>query len=161
MTRRRRTLAGLMLVVLAGCGVVGGNQPVFQLTEVVLEATPDANRDFATAVDLVIVYDPAAAQRLQSVPASDWFAQRAQIERDFPDGIAITRWEVVPSTVIGPWEVPDRLLENEAGDAATTAFVFADYLSPGEHRARLESHYGLRIRLERDDFTLVPYRPEG
>jgi type VI secretion system protein len=162
MTRRRLrcALAGLMLAVLAGCGVVGGGDPVFQLGEVVLEAVPNANQDFATAVDLVFVYDAAAVTRLQSITAADWFSQRAQLERDFPDGLGVQRWEVVPGTTIGPWEVPEALLENAGGDTATAGFVFADYLSPGEHRARLETHSGLRIRLERDDFTLVPF-PAG
>lgn len=154
---RAPMLAGLMLAALAGCGVVGGADPIFRLSEVSLTAAPDANQDFATAVDLVIVFDPTAVQRLQSITAADWFQQRAQIQRDFPDGIAVKRWEVVPGSTIAPWPVPDGWLENAAGDTATAGFVFADYLSPGEHRARLESQSGLRIRLERDDFTLTSY----
>jgi len=150
-------VAGVIALLLAACGLVGGvGTPVFQMQSVALRAAADANATSPTAVDLVFVYDPAIIDTLQAVTAADWFARKRQFQLDFPDGIGIKGWEVVPSSVLPVWTVPEEMLENKSGDSAVAAFIFADYLSPGAHRARLESRSGIRIDLRRDAFTLEP-----
>ncbi|HBM12821.1 MAG TPA: hypothetical protein DD390_09010 [Rhodospirillaceae bacterium] len=154
----RSLLLALALLPLTACGLVGGSSdPVFQMETVQLRASVDANATSATAVDMVFVYDPSVIDVLQAVPASDWFNRKRQFLLDYPKGISVMSWEIVPSSALPPWTVPDDMLSNDAGDDATAAFVFADYLSPGAHRARLESGIGIRIDLARDDFTLSPF----
>jgi type VI secretion system protein len=155
-------LSVLALLTLTACGFVGGGGgPVFQLETVQVRASGDANGYSATAVDMVFVYDPSVIDVLQAVPASDWFNRKRQFLLDYPKGISVMSWEIVPSSVLTPWTVPDDMLSNDAGDDATAAFVFADYLSPGAHRARLESGVGIRIDLARDDFTLSPFNTDN
>jgi type VI secretion system protein len=155
-------LSVMVMLTLTACGLVGGSgAPVFQLETVQVRASADANTSSATAVDMVFVYDPAVIDVLQAVPASDWFNRKRQFLLDYPKGISVMSWEIVPSSVLPPWTVPDDMLSNDAGDDATAAFVFADYLSPGAHRARLESGVGIRIDLARDDFTLSPFNTDN
>lgn len=143
---------------LSGCGLVGAvSSPVFQVEAVQVHATPNANNNSATRLDMVFVYEEAAVDMLQSLSAAEWFDRKRQFMLDFPEGIGIRSWEVVPATSLDQEEVPDSLLENKSGDKAVAAFVFADYLSPGAHRARLETRRGIRIELGRDDFTLTPF----
>ncbi len=152
-------LAGLLL---AGCGLVGAaTSPVFQVEAVQVRSSPDANGYSATRVDMVFVYDMAVVDMLQAITAVEWFSRKRQFLLDFPDGIGVRSWEIVPNDVLPTEEVPETLLENKSGDNAVAAFVFADYLTPGAHRARLESRRGIRIELGRDDFALTPFTPES
>ncbi|MDF1750692.1 MAG: hypothetical protein P1V34_17655 [Alphaproteobacteria bacterium] len=153
-------LSVLIMLTLTACGLVGGaGGPVFQLETVQLRAGQDANASSATAVDMVFVYDANIIDTLQAVTASDWFNRKRQFLLDYPKGIRVMSWEIVPNSVLPVWTVPDDMLSNDSGDDATAAFVFADYLSPGAHRARLESGSGIRIDMGRDDFTLSPFNP--
>lgn len=151
-----------VLMVLSACGLIdAASSPVFKVEAVQVRASSDANGFSATRLDLVFVYDPGVVDALQSATAAEWFSRKRQFLLDFPEGIGVKSWEVVPSSTLGTWEVPEDLLENPAGDPAVAGFVFADYLSPGAHRARLETHLGLRIELMRDDFTLTPFNPDS
>lgn len=158
-------LAALLLAVLPGltaCGLIdAASSPVFKVEAIQVRASEDANEHSATRLDLVFVYDPGVVDVLQSATAADWFSRKRQFLLDFPDGIGVKSWEVVPSSALGTWEVPEDLLENQSGDPAVAGFVFADFLTPGAHRARLETHLGLRIDLQRDDFTLTPFNPNS
>lgn len=154
---------GLVCVTaLTGCGVVGSlTEPVLQLQYIALRSDADANASSPTAVDVVFVYEAGVIDVLQAATAADWFSRRQQFLRDFPEGLAVKSWEVVPDSVLPIWEVPEEFLENQSDDQVITAFVFADYLSPGDHRAKLESRIGTRINLGRDDFTLSAFNPDG
>lgn len=155
-------LALALSVSLAGCAVLdAASDTVFQHEVIQIRATPDANNTSPTAVDMVFVYDAGVISALQGLTAADWFARRRQFMLDFPDGLAVMSWEVVPNTAPLIWEVPEEMLENQEGDDAVTAFIFADYLSPGDHRARLETRIGTRIDLGPDTFTPSAFAPEG
>lgn len=152
----------LFAVSLAACGIVdSATGTVFQVEAVRVRASADANTSSATPVDMVFVYDEGLIASLQSVTATEWFDRRRQFLRDFPDGLKVKSWEIVPASNLAPWEVPEDFLENERDDDAVAAFVFADYLSPGAHRARLESQFGLLIDLQRDDFALGAFNPDS
>jgi type VI secretion system protein len=160
--RLRGVAALLFAVSSAGCGVVGGgSDTVFQHEVLRIQSSPDANNFSPTAVDMVFVYDPGVIDLLQGLPAADWFARRRQFLLDFPDGLAVESWEIVPNTAPILWEVPAEMFENEEGDDAVTAFIYADYLSPGEHRARLETRIGTRVDLGPDTFTPSAYVPDN
>lgn len=160
---RGRTSALLVVgLLLAGCGLVGAaTSPVFQVEAIQVRSSADANNTSATRVDMVFVYETAVVDMLQSLTAAEWFSRKRQFTLDFPEGIGVLSWEIVPNYALSVDEVPENLLENKSGDDAVAAFVFADYLSPGAHRARLESRRGIRIELGRDDFTLAPFTPDS
>jgi len=161
----KRLIATLSLsacLLVSGCSVVGSlTEPVLQLDYIALRSDADSNGSSPTAVDVVFVYESGVIDVLQAATAADWFSRRHQFLRDFPEGLAVKSWEVVPDSVLPIWEVTDEFKENQTGDLVVTAFVFADYLSPGDHRARLESRIGTRINLARDDFTLSTFNPDG
>lgn len=151
----------ILSLVLAGCSVLdAASDTVFQHEVIEIRSTEDANNTSPTAVDMVFVYDPGVIGALQGLTASDWFDRRRQFMLDFPDGIAVMSWEVVPNTAALIWEVPEEMLENENGDDAVTAFLFADYLAPGDHRARLETRIGTRVELGPDTFTPSAFAPD-
>ncbi|MCR9221362.1 MAG: hypothetical protein NXI21_14145 [Alphaproteobacteria bacterium] len=159
--RTARPLAAALsgLLLLAGCGLVGDSAPVFSMQWVSLASEPASNRNNPTPVDLVLVYDPAASDQLAGLTAADWFRRKPQVLRDFPRGVKVIGWEVVPDQVIAPRELEDEDLENADGDAPRAAFVYADFFTPGDHRARLEAQRAVRIRLGSDDFTLESFDP--
>jgi type VI secretion system protein len=66
---------------------------------ITLIAEPDANADSAIAVDLVFVSDSVVAQQIATLPAQQYFARRAQLERDFPTGFQVRSWELAPGQV--------------------------------------------------------------
>jgi len=155
LTRLATTAAAVVL--LAGCGLVGEDAPVFSLEWVALVSEPNSNRNNPTAVDLVLVHEAAVEDQIAALTAADWFRRKGQFRRDFPSGFKVIGWEVVPELAIAPRELTQPELENADGLAPRAAFVFADYFTPGDHRARLESQEAVRIRLGPDDFTLESF----
>ncbi|MEQ9490626.1 MAG: hypothetical protein RIM72_16715 [Alphaproteobacteria bacterium] len=167
---RRRLLrlsagvCGLMLLaVLGGCGIGDAfrSGPVFSMEWVALQASPDTNNDQPVAVDLVILHQEELIERLEKLPASDWFDRKAQFARDFPKGFTIISWELVPDQSIQARQLTDEELESETGDRAVGAYVFALYSTPGDHRARVLTQRGITIVLEEDTFFLQPYEPSS
>ena len=132
---------------------------MFSVEWVALISEPGSNRNNPTAVDLVLIYDPGLTDTVSTLTAGDWFRRKTQFRRDFPNGFKVLGWEVVPSQAIAARELEDDDIENAEGDAPTAAFVFADYYTPGDHRARLETRTAIRIRLGQDDFTLESFDP--
>lgn len=151
---RRFSVAGVLLCLVlgvAGCGtidtVVAGTRSVVASTRsmvglaptpvvpdwknLVISATDNANADSAVAVDLVLVRDNAVIETLQNMPAAKWFASRTDIQRTFPEALTLYPYELVPAQSI-------RLTPKQiTAERALAVFVFANYATPGEHRARL------------------------
>ena len=146
----RAALALLALAVFAGCG---GNRPSFFGGDIKVAATIDAgaNQNNPIAVEVVVVYDKALLQELLKLPASKWFAQRAQYKKDHPDDgdFVSWYWEWVPGQEIPPREI-------SFGTGARGGLVFADYLTGQENRVRFDPHQDVRIHLEEEGFTVEP-----
>lgn len=150
---RRMVLLALPLA-LAACGLGGLGAPSFSLDSITVVAEPNANRNRPVAVDLVLIKDSGALDQIATLSAGDWFQRKQQFLRDFPKGLAIVSWEPVPAL-----SLPERVLTDPETDGAMAGIVFADYGTPGDHRARLESAGSLRLRLMTDDFAVETIRP--
>jgi len=102
-----------------------------------------ANQNSPVAVDIVVVSDERLLEKLKNMSAKEWFEKRDQIQRDYPQdtSVHVWSWEWVPGQIVPETELPWKY--NAVG-----AFVFADYLSPGDHRIGLDpfSHIVLRLR---------------
>jgi len=96
-----------------------------------LVAASDVNQNSPLALDLVFVRDPAALEKILTMPAAKWFASKDEILKTYPNAITIKSWELVPQQVL-------QLSEEALGSPRVTGMVlFADYIAPGDHRAQL------------------------
>jgi type VI secretion system protein len=176
MTLIRRTFLlksaawGLAAGSLAGCSTVTGavkgvvnkamNLVTFKGTrlawsQVVIAAADGANLNSPVAVDIVLVVDEAALEKLAALPASKWFQARADMLRTFPGTYIYKSWEVAPGQTL-------RLPGDSFGSPSVVGvFVFADYLTPGEHRMRVEQlQDGIIVELGARGFTVSPYKAD-
>ncbi|MBK8174259.1 MAG: hypothetical protein IPK66_02905 [Rhodospirillales bacterium] len=111
-------------------------------------ADENSNRDRAVAVDLVFVSDALLAGEIVKLNASDYFAKRTQLERDYPGAMRITSWELAPGQTISDAAI-------DAPCAVDATLVFANYASPGDHRQRLEDGPSrLLLELGETDFVV-------
>lgn len=126
-------MLAMCAALLGGCGLFGGEPKAVradwdQLT-VVTES--DANGNSAVAVDVVLVRDKALLDKLLAMPASAYFAARADLLRTFPDGLTVLPLELTPGQRI---DLDHKRLTR---DRAWAALVYANYATPGDHRQRL------------------------
>lgn len=163
MNRKRflaAALTGLGTALLAGCGTVNRvmNLVGFKGTrlawkEVLIVATDGANQNSPAAVDIVLVLEESAIEKLSALPASKWFATRADLLKTFPGEFSYKSWEITPGQTL-------RLPGSVFGSPnVITVFVFADYLAPGEHRMRVDQlQNGIIVQLAARGFTVQPHK---
>ncbi|MYN18836.1 hypothetical protein GTP81_18975 [Rugamonas sp. FT107W] len=132
---RRCLLLCALLCALAGCGATralfGPSMASPGWKTLTLRAADDANSNSALAVDVVLVKDPAVLDALVAMPASKWFATRAELQRTFPEALTVYQYELVPAQTI---KLNDKKWSDQK---AWAALVFAGYSNAGEHRERL------------------------
>ena len=164
------SLMSLMLCLvftLSGCGALSSVAAVTRSVigldpkpvapdwkKLVISAADDANANSAVAVDLVLVKDQAMLDSLLTMPAAKWFATRSDIQRTFPEALVVYPYELVPTQSV-------QLGEKQFGsERAWAALVFANYSSPGEHRARLlVNSTGSVVQLNAQSFNASEIKP--
>jgi type VI secretion system protein len=114
--------------------------------QVSIVADPRANDDRAVAIDLVFVTDEALASEITKLSAREYFARQTQLLRDYPNGLRVTSWELAPGQ-----RVTDQPID--APCAVQAAVVFVDFVTPGEHRLRVDGVSQLSLSLGATDFT--------
>jgi type VI secretion system protein len=138
----------LLLAAALGCGT--GSRSLFGGDVAVqVAAEPGINQDSPVPVELVIVFDKDLLAQLTGMTARDWFQKREQIHKDHPgdEELLTMSWEVVPGQ-----SLPAASLS--FGSGARGGLVFADYFADGAHRARVDPHQNLKIRLLADDVAV-------
>lgn len=146
-----RGVAAALALGLAGCIPFRGS-PV-KLRGYTLQTTTEANDDSPVAVDVVVVTDRALVLPVSKLKAAEWFAQRAQLQLDHPDGLQVTSLEPVPGQRM-PWQ------RVRWKGKAVAAFVFAGYATPGDHRVRVDPFKWIVIELTDDSLAVAhPRRP--
>lgn len=138
------TLGGVL--ALGACS--GKSYQHAETARVHIEVAPDANQDSAIEVDIVAVYDSDLLETLLKMPARDWFTKRRQFELDYPKGWKAWNWQLVPGQVL---PVQDIASDSEASYGV---LVFANYRTPGDHRARVSKVTDVLVRLQRDGFVV-------
>jgi type VI secretion system protein len=134
-----------VVVALSGCGSFARPGGI-KTGEIIVTAALDANENSPVAVDVVLVYDPAVIEKLVSLPAATWFAEREQFLRDAPDGIDVLRHEIVPGTT------QTITVSNVQRLKASGAVIFVNYLNDGEHRLRIDALETVRLQLLKEKF---------
>jgi type VI secretion system protein len=154
--RRRpcRALSALvalaLLAALPGCAALSDAVlgPEVAINQISITAAPNANDDSPTTVDVVLLYDDSLTDQFLQMTAAQWFDRREQLTRDFPNGIQVFSWEVVPGQTLS-----DLSVDRRAG--TTAGFVFARFTRPAPHRLRLTDQSTVEVRLMEHSFSLV------
>lgn len=113
----------------------------------------DLNLESPVAVELLVVYDKKLLKSLEQMTASQWFAKREQFLKDHSGkkkkALDHWKWEWVPGQV-----VPEQERPYQVGVAG--GVVFANYFTPGEHRASFDPFEPFLLNLQDSDFTVEP-----
>lgn len=132
---------------LGGCAAMKDalfGPPTTKLESLTVIAAPDANRQSATAVDIVFLYDATLAALLPK-NGPDWFAQKDDLRITLGRNADILHVSIAPKETSGPLVLPPRAKE------ARAVFSFANYLAPGgQPVADLTPYRQAEIRLKRD-----------
>lgn len=167
--RSARSIRGLVLTFafafvllnLSACSILSGISGYFlpkggrlDWTGLTLIASKDANLNSALAVDLVLLRDEATMAAVAAMSAQKWFASRTDLLKTFPDGLRYVSMELAPGQTL-------QLEPNKFGaQRLVGAFVFADYLTPGEHRMRVDQLEGsVVVYLEPKSFLVKTALP--
>ena len=117
-----------------------------------------ANRNNPVAVDLVLVTDKKLLKELMKMSAKDWFAQKHQVQLDYPKekDLAAGSWEWVPGQAV-------KLDRMSVRYEIVGGVVFANYLTEGVHRAAIDPRKPFLLTLAEDDLcvqsTKEPAKP--
>lgn len=133
----------LLTIGLVSCTIE--DLPELSIESVSIYAAPDANQNSAIAVDLVLIYNQELLKTIGQMSASKYFASSKQLLLDNPSLLDIWRWELIPGQLVSNFEPPQ-----DKGNAFG-AYVFANYLTPGDHRVRVAPNGIVNIILLRDD----------
>lgn len=128
---------------LASCTVE--ELPELEIASVSIYATPEANQNSAIAVDLVIVHNLELLKTIGKMSAAKYFSSVRQLLLDNPSLLDIWHWELVPGQMVAGF------IPGQCTGAAYGAYVFANYLTPGDHRLKVAPEGIVNILLLRDD----------
>ena len=135
--------------LLGACAMLSFKGDKVKWTQLTLSASDDVNNNSPIAVDVVLVTDETLVAKLAELPASKWFAARADLANTYPEGLRYRSWEVVPGQQL---VVPGETFE---GPRVAAAFIFANYPAPGAHRVRIEQFGGrLAVQLDNNTFSV-------
>ena len=137
-----------IVLLAASCGLPNRVRSMFggQLP-IQVSIAADANENSPLAVELVVVYEKKLVDKLLEKKARDWFANREQFLRDYADDVDSWKWEWIPGQEVQPLEVT-------YGVGAKRVILFADYLTPGEHRANIDPQQPFRLVLGQSELEL-------
>lgn len=138
-----RFLIPFMTIGLVSCTIE--DLPELSIDTVSIYAEPDANQNSAIAVDLVLVYNQDLLKTVGKMSAAAYFSSSRQLLLDNPSLLDIWHWELVPGQIVEDFSPPQ-----DKGDAYG-GYVFANYLTPGDHRVRVAPNGIVKILLLRDD----------
>ncbi len=133
-------LTCFLALVLTACG---GGPESLRLT---VQAEQEANGDAPVSLTVLVIYNEHLFDKLSEYSAAQWFEQAVQFERDNPDRIQFDylTWELMPGQKLK--ETTMKLQGKEC-----EGLVFANYLSPGAHRARFNPERRILITLDLTD----------
>jgi type VI secretion system protein len=117
--------------------------------DVKVHILPAANRNNPVAVDLVLVSDKKLLKELMKMSARDWFAQKHQVQLDYPKekDLSAGSWEWVPGQSVKL----DRL---NVRYEVVGGIVFANYLTEGVHRASIDPRKPFLLTLGEEDLCV-------
>jgi len=142
----------ISVFLLTSCGLFSSSPNTSRLKTKILalDISPKANLNHPIALDLVVIYNQSLFKDLLGISAEEWFKKRQQYKLDYPSVLQSWEWELVPGQVVPFFKLPS------ATRKAVGALVFANYVPPGNHRARIDPYEGVVVRLEEAGFRVMP-----
>ena len=135
--------------ILLGCSSSSEVSPELKLSEVTIYAEPDANQNSAIAIDVVLIYDNELLGAISKMTANKYFEASNQLRLDNPSLIDVWRWELVPGQVVSNFST-----HSDKG-SAYGGIVFANYLTPGDHRVKIPPSGEVKILLQKNDLLSI------
>lgn len=129
--------------ILAACSSSSEVTPELSVSAVTIYAEPDANQNSATSIDVVLVYDNELLGSISKLTASKYFEASNQLRLDNPSLLDVWRWELVPGQVVSNFPI-----DSDKG-SAFGGVVFANYLTPGDHRVKIPPSGEVKILLQK------------
>ena len=119
--------------------------------QILVHVSEAANKNNPVAVDVVLVSDKKLLKELMKMSASKWFAERHQLQLDYPKETELDAgsWEWVPGQVVKLDRLPVRL-------EIIGGVVFANYTTPGAHRAAIDPRKDILLTLGEEDLCVQP-----
>jgi type VI secretion system protein len=153
----RRYFLGLVILATVGCGlpkkarVPGVSARTNTKFTIQVNVVEGANQNSPIPVDFVMIADKKLLTEVAKLSAKDWFERRIQIQRDFGPKAQVVSWEWVPGQHSGPVaiDVPGKTM---------AAFLFANYLNAGDHRAAVNVKWPVAVSLGAEEFAVQPLK---
>jgi hypothetical protein len=154
----RCIILAALLSGLLSCGgnkvsskVPGAQGRASQKFTIQVNVADGANQNYPIPMDLVTVTDKKVIAEIGKLTAKDWFDRRMQILRDFQGKVSVASWEWVPGQHAGPISV-------EIVKKTRVAYIFANYINAGGHRALVDVRVPVVVNLGPEDFTIQPLK---
>jgi hypothetical protein len=152
-------LVPALLALVTSCGgakkvsakVPGAQGRATQKFSIQVNVADAANQNYPIAMDLVAVADKKVVAEIGKLSAKDWFDRRTQVLRDYQGNVSVASWEWVPGQHAGPISV-------EIAPKTRVAYVFANYINAGGHRALVDVKAPVVVNLGPEDFSIQPLR---
>lgn len=133
-----------LLASLAGCV----STPKTEVKNILVVAESNANRNTATALDIVFVYDTTSAGLLPKT-GPEWFDKKAGLVSGLAKGIDVVSLQVPPEMTVEV-ALPKRYA------AAIGVYSYANYLEPaGQPMGNLTPYQQTTIRLAPDNVVYL------
>jgi type VI secretion system protein len=143
-------LATVVLLGMSSCGIkkdITRTRKLFGADiELQAHVAANANMNNPVAVEFLLVYDKKLLDTLTKTNAKDWFMNREQFRQDNPKGFDSWYWEWIPGQKVKDSRLPLK-------PSAKAALVFANYIVPGDNRAKLDPTKSVTIDLGEKAFT--------
>lgn len=158
----KMVLVGLVLGGLSACGSMSSIAGFFMEKGSRLDwkgmtvmAATGANLNTPVALDVVLLRDEATLAMVSALPASKWFSSRADLSKTFPEGLSYESLEIAPGQTL-------KLPASTFGSSRLVGvMLFADYLTPGEHRVRVDQLQGeILVQLGPRSFSVSAQKTE-
>ena len=122
---------------------------------VTVVAAEGANLNTPVALDVVLLRDEATLGMVSALSASKWFSSRGDLVKTFPEGLSYQSLEIVPGQTL-------KLPASTFGASRLVGvLLFADYLTPGEHRVRVDQMQGdILVQLGARSFSVSAQKSE-
>ncbi|MBF0225354.1 MAG: hypothetical protein HQK76_07855 [Desulfobacterales bacterium] len=147
-------IAFIFFITLSSCGLSIRLRSLFGgKLKVEVKINENVNLNSPVAVDMLIIKDEKLFEKLITMSSKEWFDKKAQIKKDFANGLGLDlwEWEWVPGQKIPMQKLPLR-------PKAKAGFIFADYFTEGVHRARFNPYIDIKLFLLEKDFLVEPLK---